>query len=111
MLGYDGLKTFGKHYLNIEDTPRLHIISSLSAAFGASVLSAPADMVMAKYMSKHENNRSTLRQCVGSIYREGGVRSFWRGWGVSFVRLCPVMLTFSTCYEQLRHGFGVGYLS
>mmetsp|Transcript_36646 Transcript_36646/g.42586 ORF Transcript_36646/g.42586 Transcript_36646/m.42586 type:complete len:343 (+) Transcript_36646:163-1191(+) len=111
MLGYDGFKTFAKDYLNLSDSPRLHIISSISAAFGASVLSAPADMVMAKYMSNQGKSGINTLQCMSLIYKEGGIHGFWRGWAVSFIRLCPVMLTFSTGYEQLRNGLGLGYFT
>ena len=110
MLGYDGLKSTAKAN-GFEDGPYLHLISSIAASFGASALSAPADLVVARYMAMTSPGSSSLAHCVREIYDESGVRGFWRGWSVSFVRLTPVMITYSTVYEQLRYRSGLGYLN
>ena len=108
MLGYDGLKSTAKAH-GFEDGPSLHLISSVAASFGASVLSAPADLLVARYMSM--TTSESLLHCVREVYDESGVRGFWRGWCVSFIRLTPVMVTYSTVYEQLRYRSGLGYLN
>jgi len=109
MLGYDGFKTFCKGNGLMEDGARLHIASSIVAAFGATFLSTPADFVLSKYISS--SSRTTLSHCIMAIYKENGIVGFWRGYAIGFVRVCPVMLSYSTIYEQLRHYFGLGYLS
>ena len=106
MLGYDGVKTMLKER-GLEDDTKLHVVASISASFGASLLSAPADFIMAKYM----NSNRTLLHCIQNVYRKNGVTGFWRGWPIFFFRLTPVMLTYSTVYEQLRFHLGLGYLS
>jgi len=108
MLGYDGLKSTAKAH-GFEDGPSLHLISSVAASFGASALSAPADLLVARYMSMA--SPGSLTAVVREIYDESGVRGFWRGWSVSFIRLTPVMITYSTVYEQLRYRSGLGYLN
>lgn len=110
MVGYDGLKTIAKAE-GAEDGPYLHIMSSLAASFGASLLSAPADLTMAKYMTKSGKDLSSLSECICAIYAESGLIGFWRGWPLFFFRLMPVMVTYSTLYEQLRLKLGLGYLS
>jgi hypothetical protein len=105
--GYDGLKTMAKKR-GYDDGPWLHVLSSISSAFFASFLSAPADYVMARYMI---SDGKSVGECVRIIYKQGGVRAFWKGWGVFFVRLTPVLLTYSSVYEQLRYQFGLGYLN
>lgn len=109
MLGYDGFKTICKKNDLIEDGVKLHVASSIVAAFGATILSTPADFVMARYVSS--STSETLSHCIQQIYRENGILGFWRGSGICFVRVCPVMLSYSTIYEHLRHHFGLGYLS
>jgi len=89
------------------DNVYLHVASGLSASFWASFLSAPADLVMAKYMSS--KTRESLADCIKEIYLQQGVVGFWRGWTLFFVRLTPSLLTYSTIYEQLRHNLGLGY--
>jgi dicarboxylate transporter 10 len=106
-VGYDGLKTFVKSHNSMQDGPFLHALASISASFCASFCSAPADYVMTRYMNGHSTD---LLECMLTIYREGGLVSFWRGWSVAFVRLTPVLFTYSAVYEQLRLQFGLGYL-
>lgn len=107
MIGYDGLKTAAKAR-GFEDGPYLHLVSSIAASFGASFLSAPADLVVARYMATKYDG---LLVCVKDIHDERGVKGFWRGWSVSFLRLTPVMITYSTLYEQFRQNMGLGYLN
>eukprot|EP00588_Corethron_pennatum_P022830 CAMPEP_0194312824 /NCGR_PEP_ID=MMETSP0171-20130528/9759_1 /TAXON_ID=218684 /ORGANISM="Corethron pennatum, Strain L29A3" /LENGTH=317 /DNA_ID=CAMNT_0039067521 /DNA_START=53 /DNA_END=1002 /DNA_ORIENTATION=- len=91
MIGYDGLKTCSKSY-GVRDGPYLHLAASIAASFCASAMSAPADLMTARFIT----SGMTLSQCAREIYHVGGVAGFWRGWTLSFVRLTPVMLTFST---------------
>jgi hypothetical protein len=98
----------------MEETPILHVISSIAAAFGATVLSSPADFVSSRYMSS--SSEVSLMTVVKQIYVEHGrgihgILSFWRGSGLTFLRLTPGLLTFNTIYEQLRFQLGLGYLS
>lgn len=106
--GYDGVKTMVKAEGYYEDGPMLHALCSISSAFFASFFSAPADYVMARYMSCNENK--TVGDCIRIIYKEGGAMAFWKGWSVFFVRLTPVLMTYTSVYEQLRFHFGLGYL-
>jgi solute carrier family 25 uncoupling protein 8/9 len=106
LTGYDGLKTMAKNR-GYEDNVYLHVASGISASFWASFLSAPADLVMAKYMSS--KSKESLGNCVKEIYVKNGIIGFWRGWSLFFMRLTPSLLTYSTVYEQLRHNLGLGY--
>jgi hypothetical protein len=109
MVGYDGFKTLCKSRELIDDGIELHIASSIVAAFGATILSTPADYVMARYVSS--TSKVSLSQCIMGIYKESGILGFWRGSGICFIRVCPVILSYSTIYEQLRLHMGLGYLS
>lgn len=114
MLGYDGFKTICKSNELIDDGIGLHIASSIVAAFGATILSTPADFVMARYVSSirgTSTSASSLSHCISTIYKEKGIIGFWRGSGICFIRVCPVMLTYSMIYEKLRFCLGYGYLT
>lgn len=112
MLGYDGLKTVSKEYNVMDDGLMLHVLSSIGASFCASVMSAPADLVMTKFMADPRNSStSDLMRTMEKIVSEQGIIGFWKGWGLSFLRLTPVMLTYSTFYEQVRHVLGIGYFT
>jgi hypothetical protein len=47
-LGYDGMKTYGKS-MGFEDSPALHMVSSIAAAFGSACLCTPFDVVMTRF--------------------------------------------------------------
>lgn len=104
--GYDGMKTWAKSQ-GFEDNAMLHVVSGVSASFWASFLSAPADLVMAKFMACPQ--KQSLAKCITDIYAQGGLVGFWRGWSVFFLRLTPSLLTYSTVYEKLRQELGLGY--
>jgi hypothetical protein len=98
----------------MEDSPKLHVVASVTSSFFASLLSGPADIVMSKYMSTPSNPGDrplTFFQSIHSVYQRGGIVAFWRGWPLNFARLTPAILTFSAVYEELRHQLGIGYLS
>lgn len=111
MLGYDGMKTFGKKNFDLEDNFVLRLFSGASASLGASALSAPADLIMTKYMANPNYSYTNLARIMEEIVSKDGVLGFWRGWHISFARLTPVMITYSTLYEEVRFQFGIGYLS
>lgn len=110
MFGYDGFKTFCKSNDIIEDGVQLHIASSIVAAFCSSALSTPVDVVFARYVTSPSKSISIMK-CVKIIYREEGVIGFWKGCELAFIRLSPVILTYSLLYEQMRKQFGLGYLT
>jgi len=107
MMGYDGFKTFAK-CRGMKDGPTLHLMAGFAASFGASLFSAPADLVTTKYMSAIDGR--SLSNCIRKVYMEEGIIGFWRGWSLSFLRLTPALLTFSIFYENFRYQMGVGYM-
>lgn len=107
LFGYDGFKTLCKSH-GIEDGPKLHAASGVVAAFTATLTATPADYVMSRYMSSSEKDVSVI---IRQIYRENGIASFWRGSAINFCRSCPVFLTYTAVYENMRHALGLGYFS
>lgn len=110
MFGYDGFKTFCTSNEIIEDGVQLHIAASVVAAFFSTALCTPPDVVFARYVTSPSKS-TTVIDCVKIIYKADGVLGFWKGSGLGFIRLCPVILSYSTLYEQLRNQFGLGYLT
>ena len=108
--GYDSFKSFGKQN-GIADGPILQIFSSVISAFGAAFVSAPADVVMSKYMASKEKSTIPLYHYIQQTYVESGVLGFWRGVHLNCLRLAPAMITYNSLYEQLRYRFGLGYFT
>ena len=112
MLGYDGSKTFAKSRGLLEDGPLLHVLSSVIAAFGATSLSAPADILLTRYQSAPMLGLkyTGLIDCARAMVREDGRGVFFRGWPLYFSRLAPVFLIYHPLYEQFRVVCRMGYL-
>lgn len=112
MMGYDGTKTIAQRHYQVEDGPTLHVVSAIISSFCVAFLTTPADLIVTRLMN-HNNRKASAIDTMKIIYMEnnGNVLGFWRGFGVFFVRLTPVMLAYATVYEQLRKQFGLGYMS
>ena len=98
----------------MDDTPQLHMIASIASAFGAAIMSTPADYIMSRVMMS--SNSTSMTESICQIYVEHGrgiygILGFWRGMGITFVRLMPGMLTFTTLYEEFRKELGIGYMT
>mmetsp|Transcript_19949 Transcript_19949/g.52228 ORF Transcript_19949/g.52228 Transcript_19949/m.52228 type:complete len:161 (-) Transcript_19949:29-511(-) len=111
MLGYDVTKSEAKA-AGVTDGPVLHIGASVSAAFMATTFSMPADVLLARYSVGSQRGEFTSPlQCAAVLLKTEGPGTFFRGWGLGFTRLIPVMLIAMPAMEQLRWAFGLGYLS
>lgn len=107
LVGYDGFKTLAKAQ-GWEDGPVLHAAAGIVAAASATLTATPADCVMSRYMASGETQVSII---VRRIYSENGLLAFWRGSSINFCRSCPVFLTYTAVYENMRHALGLGYFS
>lgn len=111
--GYDGTKTaLSQRRQLMQDGPALHAMSSMVAAFFATVFSAPADFLMTRYQAAPQMGISYKGplDCLAQVLREEGPLAFYRGWLPYFGRIAPVFLTFHPSLEQLRVLAGLNYL-
>lgn len=112
-LGYDGTKTvLSQRNQIMDDGPILHVFSSVVASFLATTMAAPADYVMTRYQAAFQFGApfQDPAACLRHILYHDGVAVLYRGWSLSFVRMTPVFMLFSTLWEQFRAGLGLGYL-
>jgi len=113
-LGYDGAKTILAQRMKVmEDGPVLHMLGSVVAAFFATVLSAPADVVMTRYQAAAQIGKAYAGplDCFANMVQQEGVSVFYRGWSPYFLRIVPVFLTFHPLFEQLRLLAGLTYMT
>lgn len=88
------------------DTHRILLSSALSGLI-VSGISTPFDVVKNYWIySPHLRGVRTgvsTRDVVGSLYRTGGFRSFYTGFGATCCTIVPANLIFFVFYEKLRH--------
>ena len=108
-LGYDAWKTYATRYGLLEEGPVLHLSASIVAAFCSCTFSCPADVVLTRYQSSATGER--LMAVLGSIVRTEGLRGFYRGWSVLFIRVAPIYILYLPVFEQIRVLLGLGYMT
>lgn len=89
------------------------MVCSCVAAVAYTSASAPVDLVKSKLMAVKGfappgAAGTTAAGVVLSVVRAEGPKGLWRGWGVSTMRLLPVVVLVFPAMEHLRLVLGVG---
>mmetsp|Transcript_18911 Transcript_18911/g.55548 ORF Transcript_18911/g.55548 Transcript_18911/m.55548 type:complete len:223 (+) Transcript_18911:624-1292(+) len=113
MWGYD----LGKRALKAhghEEGPLFHAACSAFSAVTASVLAAPADLVLNRFHAATARGArspfTSIGACALAVVRNDGVAALFRGVGANFVKMAPTFLGTLPLYEQFRRLAGLGYL-
>lgn len=103
--------SFSSSFPTLEDGPLLHVVASVHAAFWASTLCLPFDVLMTRYQTSAQAQRrgGGPLGCAVGILRTDGPAVFFRGWVPMFLRLSPMFIVSSTLFEQCRRLLGVAY--
>lgn len=101
LASYDYFKNlFGRvSGLQAESSSIVHLGSSVMAAFVATSVCSPIDVVKTQLMGLGSGKKSVIR-VVGDMTRAEGVRWVFRGWVPSFVRLGPQTVATLVLLEQ-----------
>jgi len=114
--GYDGTKT-QLRVRGIKESPMVHALASVVAAFLATSVAAPFDSILTRYQasramraSSSSSSSSSPLVCARTMYREGGFRVFFKGWSLFFSRVAPLFLIQLPLYEQTRRLLGMDFM-
>ena len=97
-----------EEYLIIEEGFLLHSMASFVTGFVAATVAAPFDIVKTRTM-----NSTTLQRpshILWSIVEKEGIRTLFRGWLPSYLRLGPHAMICFPVFEKLRFILGLDYL-
>lgn len=87
------------------DTLRVLVSSTVSGML-VSAISTPFDVVKNYwiYNPRYTQQRTAIgaRHVASMLYREGGLRLFYAGFGATCMTLVPANIVFFQCYERLR---------
>jgi len=72
------------------------------AAFIASVLSNPIDVVKTRLMTQRGGEYSGMSNCLIKIVAKEGPLSLYKGFGATFSRQCPYVVVTWLTVEQLK---------
>ncbi|CAJ0928630.1 unnamed protein product, partial [Mesorhabditis belari] len=80
-----------------------HLIAGGIAGAVSRTCTAPFDRIkIYLQVNSTRNNRLTLFNTVKLMYREGKIRSFWRGNGINVTKIAPESAIKFTVYEQVK---------
>ncbi|KAG0191606.1 hypothetical protein DFQ28_011445 [Apophysomyces sp. BC1034] len=107
---YETTKTWlgGNHVLH-RDSMFNHLLSGCMAEVAAGTLFTPMEVMKNRLqVLQHEKNPSSLSKqwLFRSIWREEGLRGFFRGYGMGLVVFVPHTMAYFAVYEQLKKRLG-----
>jgi solute carrier family 25 phosphate transporter 23/24/25/41 len=113
----DGV-TLGKEKKPKKDFSAIFIAGGVSGAISRT-LTAPMDRVKVLLQAGEVSGKkiSGIRQAVGFVWREGGLKAFWRGNGVNVLKLTPenavkfFAFNFAKSHMSDKPGVGERFLS
>lgn len=82
------------------DSPYSHILSASCAGFFSSTITNPIWFVKTRLQLDSDNKKS-VRDCIKEIYRESGLRGFYKGITASYFGISETVVHF-LIYETLK---------
>ena len=101
---YEGLRSYlAPHGGSRSDVPLLGTaMAGAAAGFSYWTATFPTDVVKTRIQVDPEYANHTLKQGLKDVYREGGVRSLYKGWGVTVARAMPSHALLFVTYEYCK---------
>lgn len=90
------------------DKIQTHVISSTFASITCTILTQPLDVLKTRIMNQSETcTGQMIKKQVIDLYRNSGVRGFYKGFVPALIRVGPHTVLVFVIYEQLRIQFGM----
>ena len=102
LVSYDLIKEALIGHLIMSDNMPCHFVSAFGAGFCTTVIASPVDVVKTRFMNSGSGVYKGAMHCATSMFREGGVQAFYKGFMPSFMRLGSWNIVMFVTYEQLK---------
>jgi len=102
---YDQVKQMLIQHTVMEDNVSTHLLSAITAASVATILTQPVDVLKTRMMNAKPGEFKGVADCFLYTARTGPT-SFFRGLVPSFIRMTPHTICLFLFVEQLRLNFG-----
>jgi len=103
---YDLIKHNIKDTFNMEESTRLHVLSSLFSGLVATFCCTPADVVKSRLMV-NDTKYEGVYDCIRKTLATEGIRGMYKGFVPIYLRLAPWQIIFWTSYETFRSTAGL----
>jgi len=105
LVSYDLIKEAIIHHGILSDNLPCHFMSGFGAGFVATCLASPVDVVKTRFMNSTPGVYSGAVSCGIKMYKEGGMKAFYKGFVPSFLRIASWNIVMFVCFEQFKRGF------
>jgi len=106
---YDQTKHLAKTCCDAHDGPMLHFGAGVVCGLSGTTFTAPSDIIRTRIMA---SQGESVLGAVRGIWKEQGMRGFFRGWLPAYMRLGPLFLCMPALVEQSRvRIFGLEYMT
>lgn len=102
---YDLIKEFILARKLMTDNVPCHFTSAFAAGFCATVVASPVDVVKTRFMNSKHGQYSGAVDCAVKMFKEGGMKAFYKGFMPSFIRLGSWNICMFVTFEQLKRLF------
>lgn len=102
LVSYDLIKEKILNMNLMRDSMPCHFVSAFLAGFVTTCIASPIDVVKTRFMNSPPKMYSGAINCAIKIYKEGGVSSFYKGFGPAFMRLGSWNIVMFVCFEQFK---------
>lgn len=106
LVSYDLIKEALLSRRLLSDNIPCHFVSAVGAGFFTTVFASPVDVLKTRFMNSSDGAYKGVLDCAASMYREGGVKTFYKGAVPSFLRFGPWNVVMFISYEQLKKQLG-----
>lgn len=102
LVSYDLIKEKILSMNLMRDSMPCHFVSAFLAGFVTTCIASPIDVVKTRFMNSPPKMYSGAINCAIKIYKEGGLSSFYKGFGPAFMRLGSWNIVMFVCFEQFK---------
>lgn len=99
---YDTIKDLLISYKIMQNGLLCHFTAAFSAGFCATVVASPIDVVKTRIMNSPNGQFKGMLDCAGKLYKENGLKAFYKGFTPSFMRMGTWNVCMFMSYEQLK---------
>lgn len=105
VVSYDTIKTYLVARLGMPNTVGTHFLAGLCSGFIATVVASPVDVVKTRLMNAKPEERAGVLSVTRGLYRQNGLRGFYKGFVPSFVRIAGWNILMFVLYEKAKSSY------
>lgn len=105
LVSYDLIKEAILSRRLLTDNIPCHFFSAVGAGFFTTLFASPVDVVKTRFMNSSPGQYAGAVDCALKMYREAGLKTFYKGCVPAFLRFGPWNVVMFISYEQLKRLF------